>query len=91
MMKEFKKYSSNHSSESKRRKTVGLTIRPELLAQAREMNVNLSKLLENTLNHLIETQNNPLSLSKGSFFGKEGSMEPRAGFEPAFSLSNFSF
>ena len=84
------KYSSNYSSESKRRKTIGVTIRPDLLEKAREMNLNLSKTLENTIKQLIEPQNNPLSLSECSLFGKrESSMEPRAGFEPAFVLSNF--
>ena len=86
MSESQKNYSSNYSSESKRRKTVGLTIRPDLLAKAREMNLNLSKLLENTLQTIIEPQNNPLSLSEGSLLGKrESSMEPRAGFEPATS------
>jgi hypothetical protein len=51
------KYSSKYSSESKRRKTVGLTIRPELLEKAREMNLNISKTLEKSLEQLIEAQN----------------------------------
>ena len=83
-MTNMRKYSSNHSSENKRRKTVGLTIRPDLLVKAREMNLNLSKLLENTLERIIEPQNNCFSLSEGSLFSKrESSMEPRAGFDPA--------
>ena len=62
-------YSSIYSSENKRRKTVGLTIRPDLLAKAREMNLNLSKLLENTLIQLTETENwfNSDFLGKASF------------------------
>jgi len=39
------KHSSNYSSESIRRKTVGLTIREDLLFETREMRLNLSKLL----------------------------------------------
>ena len=84
MKKQSENYSSIYSSESKRRKTVGVTIRPDLLAKAREMNLNLSKLLENNLIHLIDAQNNRFSLSEGSLFGKrEGSMVGRTGFEPA--------
>ena len=71
MSESQKNYSSNYSSESKRRKTVGLTIRPDLLAKAREMNLNLSKLLENTLERVIEPQSNPLSLSEGSLSAEE--------------------
>ena len=88
MIFENEKYSSIHSSESNRRKTVGLTIRPELLAQARDMKINLSKTLEKSLEQLIQAQNNRF-LGEASF-SKEGSVEPRAGFEPAFVLSNFS-
>ena len=57
MSEEFEKYSSNHSSESNRRKTVGVTIRPKLLAQARDMKINLSKTLEKSLKQLIQAQN----------------------------------
>ncbi len=74
-------YSSNHSSESNRRKTVGVTIRPKLLAQARDMKINLSKPLEKSLKQLIQTQNNRF-LSEPSF-DKEGSVVGRTGFEPA--------
>lgn len=82
-MNEFRsKYSSKYSSESIRRKTVGLTIKPDLLAKAREMNLNLSKLLENTLLQLIEPQNTPFSLSEGSLYAKrESSMVARGRFE----------
>ena len=52
-----KKYSSNYSSESNNRKTVGVTIRPKLLAQARDMKINLSKTLEKSLKQLIQSQN----------------------------------
>ena len=65
------KYSSEYSSESKRRKTVGITIRPDLLKLAREMNLNLSKTLEKTLKQIIEPQNKFLSLSEGSLPAEE--------------------
>ena len=58
MSKPNKNYSSKYSSESKRRKTVGITIRPDLLKLAREMNLNLSKTLEKWLKQIIESQNN---------------------------------
>ena len=84
MRKTTEEYSSNHSSESNRRKTVGLTIKPDLLTKARKMNLNLSKILENTLETMIEPQNNRFSLSEGSLFAKrESSMVGRTGFEPA--------
>ena len=84
MRKKFEKHSSIHSSESKTRKTVGVKIRPELLLKAREMKVNLSKILEKSAETMIEHQNNPLSLSEGSLFAKrESSMVGRTGFEPA--------
>ena len=84
MRKKFEKYSSIHSSESNRRKTVGVTIRPELLAQARGMKINLSKTLEKSLKQLIQAQNEPFSLSECSLFSKrEISKVGRTGFEPA--------
>ena len=81
MSESQKNYSSNHSSESKRRKTVGVTIRPKLLAKARDMKINLSKTLEKSLEKLIEAQNNRF-LGEASF-DKEGSVVGRTGFEPA--------
>jgi post-segregation antitoxin (ccd killing protein) len=58
--------SSIYSSESKRRKTIGLTIRPDLLAKAREINLNLSKTHENNIKQLIKSQNKSISFSEGS-------------------------
>ena len=58
-------YSSNYSSESIRRKTVGLTIRIDLLQTAREKGINLSKLFENTLIQTLEAQNSPFSPNRG--------------------------
>ena len=83
MHKVNERYSSNHSSESNNRKTVGVTIRPELLAQARDIKINLSKTLEKSLEQLIESQNGRF-LNECSW-PKENSVEPRAGFEPATS------
>ena len=81
MIPSKKNYSSKYSSESNNRKTVGVTIRPKLLAEARKLKVNLSKTLEKSLEQLIESQNNCF-LGEASF-GKEGSMVGRTGFEPA--------
>ena len=83
MNKRIVKYSSNHSSKSNQRKTVGVTIKPELIAKARDMKLNLSKTLEKSLEIIFETQNGRF-LNECSFT-KENSVEPRAGFEPATS------
>jgi hypothetical protein len=68
----------NHSNKSiqitrvkVRRKTVGLTIRENLLSEARENEINLSKLLENTLIQTLEPQTNGFSLIKVLFSPKE--------------------
>jgi hypothetical protein len=58
-------YSSSYSSESIRRKTVGLTIRYDLLQTAREKGINLSKTLENVLIQTLEAQNKPFSPNEG--------------------------
>ena len=50
-------YSSGHSSESishSRKKTVGVTLIKDLLQMAREMNLNLSKILESSDIQLLE-------------------------------------
>ena len=84
MTQSEKEYSSKYSSNSKRRKTVGVTIKPELLAKAREIDVNLSKSLENALEQLIKAQSNRFSLSEGSLAPKgEFLVVGRTGFEPA--------
>ena len=57
--------SSKYSSESIRRKTVGLTVRQDLLALAREHGLNLSKLLKFSLIQTFEAQTKPLSFSEG--------------------------
>jgi hypothetical protein len=66
-----RKDSSKYSSKSIWRKTVGLTIRHDLLALAREHSVNLSKLLELCLIQLLQAQNKPFSLGTGSLFSKK--------------------
>jgi post-segregation antitoxin (ccd killing protein) len=68
-------YSSGHSSESirhSRKKTVGVTLIKDLLQMAREMNLNLSKILESSLIQLLGAQtklqfNKESFLSAGSF------------------------
>jgi post-segregation antitoxin (ccd killing protein) len=61
---------SIYSSESIRRKAVGLTIRKDLLKKARECRINLSKLLETSLIQLLSPENTRFSLSEGSLFAK---------------------
>ena len=68
------------------KKTVGLTVRRDLLAIAREYGVNLSKLLENSLIELLESQAIPISretpfLTECSF-GKENSWRARRELNP---------
>src|SRR3990170_4995009 len=75
--------SSIHSSKSIPKKTIGLTIRHDLLAIAREYGINLSKLLENALIDTFEAQNKPFSLSEGSLFAKrESSWRARRDLNP---------
>ena len=77
------KHSSNYSSESIRRKTVGLTLRQDLLSLAREKRINLSKLLENALIGAFEAQTRPFSLSEGSLLAKrESSWRARRDLNP---------
>jgi hypothetical protein len=59
-------YSSIYSSDTIRRKTVGLTLRQDLYAISREYGINLSRLLENSLIQLIDQSYKP----KASFLGK---------------------
>ena len=78
--------SSIYSSKSIRRKTVGLTVKDDLLAIAREYGLNLSKLLETSLIQLLEAKNNAQTPNRASFLGtasftKEGVVRP-PGFEP---------
>jgi len=58
-----------------------LTLRRDLYQISREYGINLSKLLENALIQLLETQNNPFSLVKVSFREKKSSVG-RAGLIP---------
>ena len=52
--------SSIYSSESIQKKTVGLTVRQDLLAIAREYGINLSKLLETSLIQFLDTEKHTL-------------------------------
>ena len=75
-------YSSNYSSKSIRKKTVGITLRKDLLAIAKEYKINLSKLLENSLIQLLDSQNTRFSLSEGSLLRKEKVLAGPRGIEP---------
>ncbi len=69
--------------------TVSLYLSKQTIKRARNHNLNLSKISEQALNNIlrqIEPQNNQNYRFLGEHsFGKEGSVEPRAGFEPATS------
>jgi post-segregation antitoxin (ccd killing protein) len=54
-------YIGKYLCESNRRKNVMVTVRRDLLQTAREIGINLSKLLENTLIQTLEAQTKPLS------------------------------
>ena len=75
-------YSSKYSSESNRKKTVGVTLSQDLLTTAREYKINLSKLLESSLIQLLNPQNTRFSLSEGSLFAKEKVLAGPRGIEP---------
>ncbi|MFX1301411.1 MAG: type II toxin-antitoxin system CcdA family antitoxin, partial [Promethearchaeota archaeon] len=75
-------YSSKYSSESIRRKTVGVTLRQDLYKISREYGINLSKLLESSLIQLLDSQNPRFSLSEGSLFLKEKVLAGPRGIEP---------
>jgi post-segregation antitoxin (ccd killing protein) len=95
-MKEHK-YRQNHSSDlftftrvisnkKEARRTVGLTINPRLLEEARNRNLNLSRIFEQALQSILEyipqekqTESSEF-LSPGSFLKKEAGP---TGIEPA--------
>ena len=92
----------NHSSKSEqntrvkvnpRKKTVGITLPQNLIKRTREHGLNISRITEQALCSILdylETQNDKTSsgfLSEASFL-KEGSVVPRAGFEPATTRSS---
>lgn len=72
----------NHSSKSEQttrvkvnkkapRKTVGLTIRADILAEAKERNLNLSRIFEQALESIIEyIQPQNETVSSNNFLGK---------------------
>ena len=66
--------SSIHSSKSIPKKTVGVTVRRDLLALAREHGVNLSKILEISLIQLSEPQHISFPFSTGFPFSKAKSV-----------------
>ncbi len=72
------------------KKRTTLTIDSEIITEAHEIGLNISKISENALKIAIESlkQTKSQNESKSAFLGeasfdKEGSMEPRAGFDPA--------
>jgi post-segregation antitoxin (ccd killing protein) len=92
----------NHSSKSiqttrvevfAKKKTVGVTLPQNLVEKARKRNPNISRITEQALLGIldhIQTQNSEPSsvfLGEASFL-KEGSVVPRAGFEPATTRSS---
>ncbi len=71
---------------------VQITLIPEIVIKARSLGLNISKVSENALKRAIDAleQTKPQNDMNSAFlgeasFGKEGSVEPRAGFEPATS------
>ena len=72
--------------------TVSITLNPNCVEKARNLGLNISKISENALKRAInaleqvKSQNETKTAFLGeASFGKEGSVEPRAGFEPATS------
>ena len=74
--------SSIYSSKSIPKKTVGLTVRQDLLAIARQYGINLSKLLENSLIQLLDPQTNPQTVFGEAFSREKGSVAGPRGIEP---------
>jgi post-segregation antitoxin (ccd killing protein) len=62
---------------------VTIRINSEILQQAKDLGLNISKVTENALLLSIKALK-PVFLNECSF-AKENSVEPRAGFEPATS------
>jgi hypothetical protein len=80
-MKMGKKLSAHKLSANKQNVTI--RINSEILQQAKDSGLNISKVTENALLQSIKALK-PLFLNECSLT-KENSMEPRAGFEPATS------
>ena len=95
-MSELRKSHSGENTQNTRlklkRKTVGMTLPPNLIKKARKHRLNISRITEQALNSILdylETQNRTESsrfLSSGSSL-KESKV-PRAGFEPATTRSS---
>ena len=74
------------------KKNVMIRIDKEVVQKAKDLGLNISKVSENALKRAVDAleQTKPQNEVKTAFLGeaslpKEGSMEPRAGFEPATS------
>jgi len=100
MNKPQKSYSSKKPEDTRvkvkpQKKTVGITLPPYLIENARKHKLNISKTTEQALLSIIdymETQNSQRSsnfLDKPSF-PKEGFVVPRAGLELATTRSSAS-
>jgi post-segregation antitoxin (ccd killing protein) len=83
-----KKAQNTRVKVKRRKKTVGITLPQNLVKRTREHGLNISRITEQALTSILdylETQNTTKSskfLAEASFL-KEGSVVPRAGFEPA--------
>ncbi len=76
------KDSGGYSSETIRRKTVGITLSQDLYAISREYGINLPKLLESSLIKLLDAQNKPFSFGTAFPLPKRKGVVLRPGFEP---------
>ncbi len=90
-----KKVENTRVKVKQRRKTVGITLLPNLIERARKNKLNISRITEQALLSILdylETQNSRTSsdfLGETSF-RREGSVVPRAGLEPATTRSSAS-
>ena len=67
--------SSIYSSKSSPKKTLGLTVRQDLLSLAREHGINLLKLLESSLIQILAPQTKGFSLSERFSFPEKRKFE----------------
>ena len=68
------------------KKSVTIRIDAEVVEKAKELGLNISKVCENALKEkiaILESYSGKRSSVFGEAFSEKGSVEPRAGFEPA--------
>ena len=96
-----REFKQNHSSDlftftrvtstrKQARKTVGLTINPRLLEEARNRNLNLSRIFEQALASILEyipSENQPQTLEAQTLASYPLNRTDPEGFEPPFSGS----